>query len=59
MHMCTHACMRMHMCKCMSMCVRVCVCVHVPYKPYGFEIRQFKLPPIAVFEQIAKFSSRQ
>ena len=42
------------------MYVRVCVCVrvyvHVPYKPYGTEIHQFKFPPIAVFEQIAKFS---
>ena len=30
--------------------------VHVLYKPYGTEIHQFKFPPIAVFEQIAKFS---
>ena len=38
------------------LCVCVCVCVHVPYKPYSTEIHQFKFLPIAVFEQIAKFS---
>ena len=30
--------------------------MHVLYKPYDTEIHQFKFPPIAVFEQIAKFS---
>ena len=44
----------MHMCTYISLCLCVCVCV--PYKPYCTEIHQFKFPPIAVFEQIAKFS---
>ena len=30
--------------------------MHVPYKPYSTEIHQFKFLPIAVFEQITKFS---
>ena len=44
------------MCVCVCVCVCARVCVHVSYKPYGTEIHQFKFPPIAVFEQIAKFS---
>ena len=44
------------LCVCVCVCVCVYVCVHVLYKPYGTEIHQFKIPPIAVFEQIAKFS---
>ena len=52
--MCVHVCKCMFVCVCV--CVRACVCVHVLYKPYSTEIHQFKFPPIAVFEQIAKFS---
>ena len=49
-----HACVYTYISVCV--CVCVCMCVHVPYKPYSTEIHQFKFPPIAVFEQIAKFS---
>ena len=50
------ACVCTYVSVCLCVCVCVCVPVHVPYKPYGTEIHQFKFPPIAVFEQIAKFS---
>ena len=54
--LCVCVCVCVCLCVCLCVCVCMCMCVHVPYKPYGTEMHQFKFPPIAVFEQIAKFS---
>ena len=53
---CTYVSVSLCVCVCVCVCVCMCVCVHVLYKPYGTEIHQFKFPPTAVFEQIAKVS---